>query len=206
MPVLDLAGRTFGRLTVLERTGSRSGKSLWRCRCSCGTETVVLSTYLTTGDTRSCGCLHLETTAAKGRAKGIDLTGQRFGRLLARCQAKIPRTHRGEYRWLCDCDCGNTHAVSVSRLRLGVCLSCGCLRDELARSRAATVGAMRRVKACRTCGRIYEAVGPQKECSAQCRAVWHTADEARRREEKALAQLTQDVAALAEKLNRRLQS
>lgn len=52
----DLTGEAFGRLTVLgisERT--RSG-TIWRCRCSCGTEVRVYSFNLTRGQQVSCGC------------------------------------------------------------------------------------------------------------------------------------------------------
>lgn len=57
----DLVGQRFGRLTVLERTNLRRRKKvLWRCLCDCGKETLVITNHLTNGNTKSCGCLHLE--------------------------------------------------------------------------------------------------------------------------------------------------
>lgn len=56
----DITGQTFGRLTVIERSGSRDRKALWRCHCSCGRETVVIGKLLRTGRTRSCGCLNVD--------------------------------------------------------------------------------------------------------------------------------------------------
>jgi hypothetical protein len=54
----DMAGRRFGRWTVLalhpERT--RDGAALWLCRCDCGTERIVLGTHLRRGSSSSCGC------------------------------------------------------------------------------------------------------------------------------------------------------
>ena len=48
----------FGRLTVIELAGRGKHRHLrWKCRCECGRETTVTSTYLTGGDTKSCGCL-----------------------------------------------------------------------------------------------------------------------------------------------------
>ena len=59
---IDLTGRRFGRLTVVafegsELAGGRSRGTTWRCRCDCGTECVKRSVNLSSGDTRSCGCL-----------------------------------------------------------------------------------------------------------------------------------------------------
>jgi Staphylococcus phage HNH endonuclease len=56
----------------------------------------------------------------------VDLTGQRFGRLLAfRC---VEINARKEAVWLCGCDCGATARATVARLRAGDTRSCGCLR------------------------------------------------------------------------------
>lgn len=66
-----MTGRKFGRLTAIAREGSnRSGVSLWRCRCDCGAEPLILGVNLRRGDTRSCGCLHRE----KARQTAMSLT------------------------------------------------------------------------------------------------------------------------------------
>ena len=54
-----------------------------------------------------------------------DLTGQRFGRLVA-VKALPPAPGRRNYRWECRCDCGNTHVVAGGDLRSGRTSSCGC--------------------------------------------------------------------------------
>lgn len=61
----DLTGHIFGRLTVLARADDyipKSGKaySAWLCKCKCGTEKVFLQSTLTTGHSKSCGCLRKE--------------------------------------------------------------------------------------------------------------------------------------------------
>lgn len=58
----DLTGRRFGRITVLEYTGeaTSSRRSIWRCRCDCGTVFETSSDSLIRGCTRSCGCLRKE--------------------------------------------------------------------------------------------------------------------------------------------------
>jgi hypothetical protein len=62
----DITGQRFGRLTVVSRAAnyvSPSGgkKARWNCACDCGKETVVVTNKLTSGYTKSCGCLQLET-------------------------------------------------------------------------------------------------------------------------------------------------
>lgn len=74
--LLDLfPGQRFGRYEVLERAGSdRHKRSMWRCRCDCGTVKVVLGTKLKTGHYKSCGCLRrsglLRVTHGQKRASG----------------------------------------------------------------------------------------------------------------------------------------
>ena len=60
---LDIVGQRFGRLTVIEDDGKRTNKGMvmWHCICDCGKHVHVPTSYLTTGDTRSCGCLFKET-------------------------------------------------------------------------------------------------------------------------------------------------
>ena len=54
----DLAGKKFGRLTVigLSQSKDKSGRSLWDCVCECGNKCSVASHALRTGGTVSCGC------------------------------------------------------------------------------------------------------------------------------------------------------
>lgn len=52
----QLDGQRFGRLTVIRRAGSRSGRVVWACMCNCGSTVEVVSHALTSGHTKSCGC------------------------------------------------------------------------------------------------------------------------------------------------------
>lgn len=60
----DLAGKQFGRWTVLVRAGSREQRALWLCRCDCGTERAVAGVVLRRGSSKSCGCLRRESLRA----------------------------------------------------------------------------------------------------------------------------------------------
>jgi len=53
---MDLTGRTFGQLTVLEKVMNTSRRKEWRCHCTCGKTVIVRSNNLRTGNTTSCGC------------------------------------------------------------------------------------------------------------------------------------------------------
>lgn len=65
-PRKDYIGKRFGRLTVIDYAGTAKqlGKAgtanFWKCRCDCGSESVVSQTELQSGGTRSCGCLQKE--------------------------------------------------------------------------------------------------------------------------------------------------
>lgn len=48
----EISGKKFSRLTPEEFTGG-----FWKCLCDCGNRIVVKTNKLTSGHTRSCGCL-----------------------------------------------------------------------------------------------------------------------------------------------------
>lgn len=58
----------------------------------------------------------------------IDLTGQRFGRLLVICE--YGRDKHRSVLWLCKCSCGNEVTVNGDYLRNGHTTSCGCYMKE----------------------------------------------------------------------------
>lgn len=94
----SLIGKRFGKLTVIEQAASNSrGARRWVCQCECGNQTVVLSSNLTRGHTKSCGCI-----------KQNDLTGKKIGSLtvLGRSDKYGSRGKRKTQLWECRCDCG----------------------------------------------------------------------------------------------------
>ena len=67
MKPIDLTGQRIGRLVVRHISGRRNGKRLWLCQCDCGAMAIVQAGYLRQGDTKSCGCLQRELSAARLR-------------------------------------------------------------------------------------------------------------------------------------------
>jgi hypothetical protein len=74
-----------------------------------------------------------------------DLTGRRFGRLIARRPAG-EKTKDGRTIWLCECNCGQYAKVNVSSLLSGDTRSCGCLRREVGRAQLAAARAARHAR------------------------------------------------------------
>lgn len=59
-----------------------------------------------------------------------DITGRRFGRLVA--LARVENASDGRPQWLCLCDCGKQKVVRSGSLKQGHTKSCGCLLIESA--------------------------------------------------------------------------
>jgi hypothetical protein len=129
----NLVGLRFGALTVLEQSTDKRGHLAWVCRCDCGKVVTRLTESLTGWENISCGC-------RKAVVKRKDITGQRFGRLVAieRDEAESKRTKHSS--WLCKCDCGNTTSVTMFQLESGHTQSCGCLQSEISSRLGATIG------------------------------------------------------------------
>ena len=113
----DLTGQRFGKLVCLAPTDRRGpgGGTVWRCQCDCGQECLAVSTQLTHGYKKSCGCL--------GHPPVQDLAGRRFGMLTV---LEYAGKRDGMHRWRCRCDCGRETVVGQTLLRSGRTKSCGC--------------------------------------------------------------------------------
>lgn len=71
MKKIDLTGKKFSELTVLEKSHSDKNYSIrWKCQCNCGNIVYPTTNYLTSGNTRSCGCLQRKLTGDRFRTHG----------------------------------------------------------------------------------------------------------------------------------------
>lgn len=68
--VSQMAGKRFGRLVVIDETGTApNGVKLWNCICDCGKEKVIRGADLRCGKTTSCGCVATEKRTKHGGHK-----------------------------------------------------------------------------------------------------------------------------------------
>lgn len=83
MPLKDLTGERYGRLTVIKldevKTNRKTGRTYWICQCDCGNEVSVRSDGLGKSS-HSCGCLKLEQNK---KNLGRFTTGESHSRLAA---------------------------------------------------------------------------------------------------------------------------
>lgn len=120
----DIIGKVFGRLTVIKREEKNGKVQMIRCKCECGNECVVRYPNLTSGITKSCGCLKSEETH-KRRFK--DLSGKTFGDLLVLRRSENSTPEKTLY--VCKClNCGYVKEIEGSNLTSGNTKSCGCKR------------------------------------------------------------------------------
>lgn len=117
----DLTGKRFGRLVVEEMIWD-SHPTRCKCRCDCGNECVIINTQLTSGKTKSCGCLQKEVTSelnTKDFTGMISDTGIKFIR-------RHKQTDKGVWEWECQCPCGNIFYAIPAKVANGHPTSCGC--------------------------------------------------------------------------------
>lgn len=94
---LNLVGRVFGRLSVVDLLGSNLNRHYWRCSCACGGIVDVCTSSLMNGNTKSCGCVAPEKTRARNKTHGLSehpLYGV-WQRMLQRCED----TNCGDYAY-----------------------------------------------------------------------------------------------------------
>lgn len=69
----NLLGKQFGKLKVI-KFSHRNSSVFWECECSCGNRTVLPAHKITSGKTKSCGCLVAETIRKNMKTHGMSKT------------------------------------------------------------------------------------------------------------------------------------
>ncbi len=83
-----MIGERFGRLTVIAFDHKdKHGRTVCLCKCDCGNEKEVAKSNLTSGNSKSCGCVHKEQLVERMKTHGE--TGSRlywiWGGMKSRC-------------------------------------------------------------------------------------------------------------------------
>lgn len=105
--LIDLSGKKFGRLKVINIAYKKKYNYYWNCICDCGKQKIVMGSHLRSGRIKSCGCLSIE--ALKKRATTHGLTKTRIYKIwrgmIDRCyfsSHKFYKNYGG--RGICMCD------------------------------------------------------------------------------------------------------
>ena len=128
----DCTGQKFGYLTVLGKAEiikdrGKKSRRLWLLECVCGQKIKVPreSFDRLSGGQKSCGCM--KYAHSNHRFNPQQLSGKRFGNLVAIAVIpgkRISPSDRSKV-WLCQCDCGRRAKKSTKKLNSGVGLHCG---------------------------------------------------------------------------------
>lgn len=97
---LDLIGKRFDRLVVLNRVGSASnGDVLYLCQCDCGNQKVYRASNIKHGYNKSCGCKHRDVLVERNWRGGFSQRDKRIHQMykdmIYRCYSKKCKA----YRW-----------------------------------------------------------------------------------------------------------
>lgn len=119
---INIIGKKFNKLTVLQETNHRSkdGSIYYLCRCDCGKTKTATATGLKGDHVQSCGDYLCKT-------KYIDWIGKKIGYLTV---IKITKD-KYNYYFECSCDCGNISRVNIDNFITKKTKSCGCKRTYL---------------------------------------------------------------------------
>lgn len=85
--VIDLVGKYFGRLRVLERAATINRRTRWKCLCSCGSVVDKTWNNLHKSVTASCGCARSESNSRRMTTHGMcgTLVHATWNSMMHRC-------------------------------------------------------------------------------------------------------------------------
>jgi len=115
---VDLTGRVFGHLTVLERVPGKSKGARWKVECHCPSPTCRKIVEMD-----SSSLSRRERGSSSCGARTENLTGQVFKQLTV--IKYLGQGKRSFGMWLCRCSCGNEKSIASGDLKSGQ-ISCGC--------------------------------------------------------------------------------
>lgn len=136
MKALDLTGDKYEHFTVIERIGSKKGRSYWKCECECGKIFETYGKNIVNKTVSSCGCIKNKKIAKSvmNDKNNIDLTGKMYGCLEVVCLSSNSKREGSERIWSCLChNCGRKK--DFVQYALNNVISCGCIKDKKASER-----------------------------------------------------------------------
>lgn len=110
MSLTDLTNYDFEFLHVigLDHVDKKQKKRIWKCQCKCGNIVYVPTGYLTSGHTKSCGCIkadyihHIKKyCSSRSKVNGVSFA-KREGKYITRCVRNNKEYHLGYFDELKD--------------------------------------------------------------------------------------------------------
>ena len=104
----NISGQRFGALVAVSPTSERrDGSVVWRCACDCGGVAAVPTHWITSGNTKSCGCRAtvVKHGAARKRGCGQSREYSTWESMKQRCHnPRHPRFHDWGGRGIAVCE------------------------------------------------------------------------------------------------------
>ena len=122
---MDLTNKRFENWIALYPI-KKDKRIYWHCRCDCGNEKDVIQYSLTSGKSKSCGCM------ANLNKNYKDIKGQVFGELTV--LEKTEKRDNNAVVWKCKCSCGNIVEWDVNRLQQTKYPNCGCQKSLIGKT------------------------------------------------------------------------
>ena len=188
-------GQRFGNddywLTAIELVEEQNPRDLsrYRCKCSCGQETITSFGYLRgrPGKGKSCGCMP--------KKPKMDISGQVFGDehywVKALYLSEVPKSYNGVKKttWHCVCCCGKEFDTTLHGLRTGDVTSCGCGQFRNSGKNKLDITGQRFGNDKSEVVALYE-VSPQRMPGGQLKRMWHCRCKCGKEFDAALSNLT----------------
>lgn len=117
----DLAGKKFGKLTVLKKDNREDKQNAyWICKCDCGNVKSIAAKNLKSGATQSCGCIKDEK---------FNLLDYEFDTY--KVIEKSVDKDNNHLKWKCIClNCGNIIETTGTKIRTNKVPKCSCVKDK----------------------------------------------------------------------------
>lgn len=97
----ELTGQRFGRFTVIglgkvKKNCNGNNVYYWECKCDCGNTRYLLTNTLTSGISKSCGCLQRELQSQKKRTHGESKTllFNKWRKMKDRCECPTHQAYK----------------------------------------------------------------------------------------------------------------
>ena len=124
---LDVTGKRFGALVVDKMLYEYKKQTRVKCTCDCGKHIETFLTYLTSGNTTSCGCIQRKRTQESNTKEFTGVVSDYGVEFLHREK----QNERGCWLWSCRCPCcGEAFVALPAKVMNGHITSCGCARQS----------------------------------------------------------------------------